>query len=226
MSKRLRPASGSGSTSKAKADASTDDGRFERDVRASLSSRGPKDLEIEFRLGTRRARDSGFVPGVDAAGFARIVETLESSASFVECASSDAVEYYFANLRGRLSSDGTWVEKERISTRDNAHIGDEGIVRASAAYEILKAPPLGATPSTSSFFRKKKRRSFAWTTLPWRVDLTEIESNEDKDSEEKAYEVEIELADPSILYISPVDKLLECGANIAKDLSAMVYCKN
>jgi hypothetical protein len=204
---------------------SVDIAAFVRDVRASLSTRGPSGAEIEFRIGTKRPRETRFRPGVDRAGFERVLETLESSKSFVECPRTETMEYYFSNMHGRLSSDGSWTEKEKVSCEDYQTNDSKGTVRASLAYEIAKSVPYGASPSSSAFFRKKSRRSFAWTTLPWRVDMTEIESNEDKDSEEKTYEIEIELADPSIFYVSPADKLLECGANIARDLSSIAFSK-
>jgi hypothetical protein len=198
---------------------------FVRDVRTSLSTRGPKSVEIEFRIGTKRPRETRFRPGVDRAGFERVLKALENSKSFLECPRTEAVEYYFPNMNGRLSSDGSWLEKEKVSCSDYHLKDSNGAIRASMAYEITKPAPHGATPSASSFFRKKSRRSFAWTTLPWRVDMTEIESNEDKDSEEKSFEIEIELSDPSIFYVSPADKLIECGSSIARDLTSIAFSK-
>lgn len=194
---------------------------FVREVRASLSTRGPKSMEIEFRLGTKDVRKSRFSPGVSREAFEAVVDALSRSPSFIECPSSVTTEYYFPNAKGRLGADGSWIEKEHFSTIDVPSLDGKKIIRASACYENAKQPPVGANPSSSSFFRKKSRRSFAWTTLPWRVDLTEIESNEDRDSEEKTFEIEVELADPSIVYVSPIENLLDCGYRIALDVSSI-----
>ena len=92
-------------------------------------------------------------------------------------------------------------------------------MRASAAYEARGRAPPGATPAACAFFRRKTRRSWTWRELPWRVDLTRVQSTEDPDADDFCYEVEIELADASAFYSVPADALVDAGAGIARDLA-------
>lgn len=176
------------------------------------SSRGIGGLEVEFRIGSRR--DGKFSPGVDRASFEAVRSALEASESFVASGERVSVDYFFKHRKGRLGADG-WTTKDILFVDDGAPT-----VRGSVAVETVTPPPSDADPKKSEFFRKKNRTSFAWKTLPWKVDMTRVESNEDPDAEDERYEIEIEL-DPSAIFYAPLDHLLRHGRAIATDLSSI-----
>ena len=186
---------------------------FETALRRALSTRGSAGLEVEFRLGSKDPRTGNFTPGVSASSFERLEKALETSGSFVEQAPTCTTDYYFRGTDGRLEESGAWVVKDKVSTVDSP----DGRVRASAAYEIRRPPLAGTHPTGCSFFRKKNRRSWLWCEIPWRVDLTRVQSTEDLDSEDYIYEVEIELLADDVVYSVPLDALLTSGRGIAED---------
>ena len=189
-------------------------------IRRALSTRGCLDLEIEFRLGSRDPRSGNFIPGVNSQAFCRLEKALESSAAFVEQPPNCTTDFYFRGTDGRLEeSSGAWVTKDKIAVHDFP----DGHVRCGAAYEIRRTPRIGTDPGTCSFYRKKVRRSWMWAEMPWRVDMTRVQSNEDLDAEDYIYEIEIELiADPAV-YATPLSALVESGKSIAFDFSRMCF---
>lgn len=190
---------------------------FESALRRALSTRGSTGLEVEFRLGSKDPRTGNFAPGVSLPSFERLEKALETSGSFAEQTPACTTDYYFRGTEGRLEEPGEWVVKDKVSTVDSS----DGRVRASAAYEIRRPPLAGANPRGCSFFRKKNRRSWLWREIPWRVDLTRVQSTEDLDSEDYVYEVEIELVADDVVYSVPLDALLTSGRGMAEDLSRM-----
>lgn len=199
----------------------TRSGTFETAIGRALASRGSAGLEIEFRVGSKDARTGNFSPGVSATSFERLEKTLETSGSFAEQPPTCATDYYFRGTEGRLEETGAWVVKDRVATVDSP----DGRVRASAAYEMRRPPLAGTHPSGCSFFRKKIRRSWLWDAVPWRVDLTRVQSTEDIDSEDYGYEVEIELVADDAVYSVPLDVILKSGRGLAEDLGGMCVAR-
>ena len=186
---------------------------MENCVRKHVSTRGVAGLEAEFRLGSRRG--DKFRPGVSRSAFEAVKSALASSEAFAPLGQTVSVDYYFANRNGRLGDDGVWTAKDVIAVDDGAPT-----VRGAVAVETKHAPPNDVSPRNSAFFRKKMRDSFAWKVLPWRIDMTRVESNDDPDSEEERYEIEIEM-DPTAIYYVPLDHMIHHGRSIASDLSAI-----
>lgn len=63
--------------------------------------------------------------------------------------------------------------------------------------------------------RHKKRTRYVFGE--WAIDLTEVVSNSDVDSEE-SFEVEVELLDPTVLFKKPMDVVIKHGAGIVEDI--------
>jgi hypothetical protein len=190
---------------------------FEIAIRRELSTNGSAGLEVEFRIGSKDPRTGNFSPGVSSSSFERLEKALETSGSFAEQAPACTTDYYFRGTEGRLEETGAWVVKKKVASIDSP----DGRVRASAAYEIRHPPLVGTHPRDCSFFRKKIRRSWIWDAVPWRVDLTRVQSTEDLDSEDYIYEIEIELLADDAVYSVPLDVLLTSGRGMAEDFSRM-----
>jgi hypothetical protein len=178
-----------------------------------VSSRGVVGLEVEFRIGSRRG--GKFVPGVDKRSFEAVKSALEASAAFVSSGERVSVDYFFKHRKGRLGGDGGWTTKDVLFVDDGAPT-----VRGSVAVETVTPPPSDVDSKKSEFFRKKTRTSFSWKTLPWTVDMTRVECNEDPDAEDECFEIEVEL-DPSAVFYAPLEHLIRHGRSIASDLSSI-----
>lgn len=183
-------------------------------VRKHAFARGVAGLEAEFRIGGRRG--GKFVPGVSEKAFEAVRAAVSSSEAFARLEPSVTTDYYFANRKGRLGN-GVWTTKD-VLVVDDVDAGASVGVRGAVAIESTHAPPPDANPRSSAFFRKKSRESFAWKVLPWRVDLTRVETNEDPDAENETFEIEVEL-DPTAIYYAPLEHLLLHGRSIATDLA-------
>lgn len=185
-------------------------------LRRCMATRGVAGLELEFRLGGTSPTSKAFVPGVSRDKFALLESVLERSETFREVLPTTTTDFYFRGHDGRLEQDGAWLRKDRVLVADR-----EG-VRVTLAYETRGAAPAPecARAENAAFYRKKARRSWVWTELPWRIDLTRVQSNEDPDAEDYRFEAEIEML-PHAVYSVPLDVLLAAGQRIAADLANM-----
>jgi hypothetical protein len=182
-------------------------------VRKHVSTRGVAGLEVEFRLGSRVG--GKFRPGVSRSAFEAVKSSLAASDAFAPAPQTVTVDYYFENRKGRLGDDGSWTAKDVLAVDDSARD-----VRGAVAVETVHVAPQGVSSKNSAFFRKKMRDSFAWKVLPWKIDMTRVESNDDPDAEDERYEIEVEM-DPSVLYYAPLEHIIQHGRSIASDLAAI-----
>lgn len=117
------------------------------------------------------------------------------------------------------------THKERLHRLDYpAPAPHPWTVRASIALEVVERPPPGASgdPPPHRFRRTKDRTSYRFG--PWTVDLTKATSNlpGELDNDDETFEVEVELADATVLFARPLEDVVRWGWGIACDMCALM----
>ncbi len=179
----------------------------------AVSRTGIDHLELEWRLGHRG--HTGFVPGLPETAWHRLSAAL--SAAGHQWTDSRSTEYVDPRSGAKFVvwEDGRthWKTKERLVTADV-----DGAVRMSAALETERpADPSSYAPVPGVFTRHKERRSFM-VDRSWSVDLTRVASSADIDADVCAFEVEIELRDPDMLFVRPVENVVQWGTALAREM--------
>jgi len=168
-------------------------------------------LELEWRMG--RQLPHAFVPGVSKRVFERCRSMLCASKSF-ERSCSDTTEQLAADhlkyVVDNVTKAGHWCKK----TREFVH--DTATVRMAVSSEVFHGLGQPAGPFTGT--RHKSRESFVHKC--WRFDLTRVKSNhhDDLDNDDEIFEVELELADRTALFVYTLDHLLAWGTALLEGL--------
>lgn len=185
----------------------------------ALSRTGIDHLELEWRLGHRG--HSGFVPGLPEPAWHRLIAALTAAGH--AATDSRCTEHVDPRSGAKfvVYDDGraTWKTKERLLTVDV-----DAAVRLSAVLETERAAdPQSYAPVPGVFKRFKERRSFAVDC--WSVDLTRVASTADIDSDVCAFEVEVELRDRDILFVRPIDNVVQWGTSLAHEMLSLAGMK-
>ena len=188
-------------------------------LKAAIAQYGHERLELEFRLGHLTATPAGprFSAGVSADAWARIKAGLDASG--MPSAETRTTERVFAGHK-HVTDDATGVvtgvHKKRLFDLDvQPGAGVPWTTRASLSLETHEPPTLAA-PQTY-IERRKHRHSYAYKC--WSFDITRVTGNgRDLDNDEPTYEVEVELADVSELFVRPMFEVAAWGARLVADM--------
>lgn len=179
----------------------------------AVSRRGIDQLELEWRLGHRG--HNGFVPGLPETAWHRLSAALTAAGhAWTESQSTEYVDPR-SGAKFVVWADGRahWKTKERLVTADV-----DAAVRMSAALETERpADRASYAPVPGVFTRHKERKSFV-VDRAWSVDLTRVASSADIDADVCGFEVEVELRDPDILFVRPVDNVVQWGTALAHQM--------
>lgn len=190
-----------------------------------LKTYGHERVELEFRLGHRLG--GRFVPGVTEPAWRALKAKLDASKAF---------EVVVVNTRELLSDDGSggkyvvpqaakphWMHKTRLLDHDVDT--DEGpwCCRTSVSLEVVEPPERQAPPPKSHKFERVKER-YSYKHRCWSLDLTRVVSNlpHQLDSEDATYEIELELADTSELFVRTLDNVLDWAWIMVCDMCAFM----
>lgn len=192
-----------------------------------------KNIELEFRLGsmgnqTDRWSSRAFNPTINRDLFLRAIDGLKTNSSWDRVEESTTIDYFASSGSLRITHDvgkDSWsaMRKRKILSRDFSNKEGKLDVRASLATE--QSMPMPKTIPECSMIREKKRTSFYYKF--WRYDLTEVATRKtaDKididDDRAIAFEIEIELTDPSRLADQPLDYVeyvLRYGVMLCQDV--------
>ena len=178
----------------------------------AVARTGVDALELEWRLGYRG--HAGFVPGLPEPAWHRLSAALTAAGH--AWTDSRCTEYVDPRSGAKyvVHDDGrtVWKTKERLLTVDV----DQAVRMAAARETERPADPSSYTPVPGVFKRFKERRSFV--VACWSVDLTRVASSADIDSDVCSFEVEIELRDPDILFVRPMDNVIQWGTALAHEM--------
>ena len=188
-------------------------------LKAAISKYGHERLELEFRLGHLSATAAGprFSAGVSADAWARIKAGLDASG--MPSTETRTTERVFAGHK-HVTDDATGVvtgvHKKRLFDLDIRPAADcPWTTRASLSLETHEPPTL-EVPQTS-IERRKHRHSYAYKC--WSFDITRVTGNgRDLDNDEPTYEVEVELADVTALFVRPMFEIARWGTQLAADM--------
>lgn len=181
----------------------------------ALSRTGIDQLELEWRLGHRG--HTGFVPGLPETAWHRLSAALTAAGH--AWADSRCTEHVDPRSGAKFvvynEGRSTWKTKERLVMADV-----DAAVRMSAALETERpADPASYVPVPGVFKRYKERRSFAVDC--WSVDLTRVASTADIDSDVCAFEVEVELRDRDVLFVRPIENVVQWGTALAHEMLSL-----
>ena len=186
---------------------------LDQSLRAVTARHGVERLEVEWRLGSQG--QLGFHPGVS-------VDAWEAMRRYLDAAYPDGITEtrtaeYIVPGGGKLvvldRLQQHWMFKNRLANHDISPS-----VRVSMSIEDVRPARPNEPIPPSSFARFKERRSYRVDC--WSIDLTKVAATADIDCDTITYEVEIELADPDILFVRPVPNILEWGSQLATLLLA------
>ena len=189
----------------------------------SVFRNGPEGVEIEFRLGRRVG--ANFEAGVPEQAWLAIKERLDASQfaqSYKETRElQDDTGKYVADVSG--AEQPYWMHKTKLHAVD-LDTGSAWVVRAAIALEAVERPAM--EPHAPTFSRHKKRWKYAHEC--WTFDLTRVRSNcpDQLDSDTDIFEVEVELADTSVLFRRPLDNVLQWGWQLIGDCFDMSGLRN
>jgi hypothetical protein len=186
------------------------------------NTHGHSGLELEFRLGHTLAH---FTPNVGKDHFMKLKQKLDASTHFKKM-DIDTIEKigevkHVTTLS--IVDDGNpnppppsfCMTKTKVSQAEYPCENSPYTMRVSMALEHIV--PLISTRARVT--RHKKRRRYIRNG--WAIDLTEVVSNGDVDTEE-SFEVEIELLDTALLFEKTMDYVVDYGLMLVKDVVTML----
>jgi hypothetical protein len=181
---------------------------------------GHEALELEWRLGHKQG---SFRPGVGAAAWERLRAVLDASPAFTKsCADTVELLPTGTNMK-RIVANGsdTWIRKTRVGDVDIDASGP-WTVRGSVSIEEAVHP----RPACETMYERRKSR-LSYRHHCWRIDLTRVRSNlpSHLDEDEDIFEVEIELADPGMLFERTVDNLVDWGWRMSREVCGLMLSR-
>ena len=190
-------------------------------VRREVRSRGTCGLELEWRLvmGNGHGR---FVAGISRDAWETLRSHLSASRAFVPSTTAthetlgvvNGSKYVEYRVGEGVDAPAHWIVKHRVWDATSRPRPTSWFVRSSIAYESVPAKEPGAK---TTWFRDKERWSFAHEC--WRVDLTRVQCNMPECVDDDCvYEVEIELADPDVLLVRPLENVVRWGQVVVGDV--------
>jgi hypothetical protein len=185
-------------------------------LKAAIAKYGHERLELEFRLGHRS--NDRFSAGVSADAWARIKAGLDASGlASTETRTTERIYSGHKHVTDDATGSVTGVHKKRLFDLDIQPdvAGVPWATRASLSLETHEPPTLGV--AKTSVERRKHRHSYAYKC--WSFDLTRVTGNgRDLDNDEPTYEVEVELADVTELFVRPMFEIARWGTQLAADM--------
>jgi hypothetical protein len=187
------------------------------------NTHGHSGLELEFRLGHALAQ---FTPNVGKPQFCKLKETLDASSAFkkmdIETIEKIGEVKHVTTLS--ILDDNIpnppppsfCMTKTKVSQVEYPCENSPYTMRVSMALERIV--PL--VPVRARLTRHKKRRRYI--RKGWAIDLTEVVSNGDVDTEE-SFEVEIELLDTGLLFEKTMEYVVDYGLMLVKDVVKMLH---
>jgi hypothetical protein len=185
----------------------------------TLAMHGSANVELEIRLG--RQVGSSFVPGVSKVVFDGITALLNNP-SFTKTVSNthEKLDKQGARHITDIDTKTSYVQyKKKIHSVTEEFSINDYLQRISISIE--KSDPSSAENTSSNcttYFRNKKRISYE--NNGWRFDLTRVSGNlpEMADNDDDTYEVELELADPQMVYMYTAQHLMEWGHALMNEI--------
>lgn len=186
------------------------------------NTHGHSGLELEFRLGHALAQ---FTPNVGKAQFTQLKQQLDASTHFrkmdIETIEKIGEVKHVTTLA--IVDDAIpnppppsfCMTKTKVHQAEYPCTNSPYTMRVSMALERIV--PLISVRARLT--RHKKRRRYI--RKGWAIDLTEVVSNGDVDTEE-SFEVEIELLDTSLLFEKNMEYVVQYGLMLVKDVVHMM----
>lgn len=185
-------------------------------LKAAISKYGHERLELEFRLGHHS--NGRFSAGVSAEAWARIKAGLDASGlASTETRTTERIYAGHKHVTDDATGVATGVHKKRLFDLDIQPDapGVPWTTRASLSLETREPPAIGVAQTCIE--RRKHRHSYAYKC--WSFDLTRVTGNgRDLDNDEPTYEVEVELADATELFVRPMFEVAKWGTRLAADM--------
>jgi len=199
----------------------------------AVNAHGHTGLELEFRLG-HRLPGGTFSSNVGKDAFHKIQKVLDESTKLWDAVYDvDTIDLIHSGSKHVTTTQHTkdgqplplppprWMTKTKIRAVDYDFSPKDTpfVARASIAIEQF-APAEGQPPPTTAR-RIKHRRRYAYKC--WAFDLTQVQSTlpGDLDNDDMSYEIEVELADPGMLFERTMDGIAEWGMALLEDLVQM-----
>lgn len=187
-------------------------------LRVATRTYGHHRIELEWRLGHRQGN---FRPGVDPSAWERLRAALDASPAFQKSFARSTERLEDRGGIKCIESEGqsTWMHKKRLANVDCDPPGP-WTIRASVSLE--EPQDTGPPGSTMKYERRKQRWSYRHRC--WRIDLTRVATNlpANADDDVDAHEVEIELADPGVLFERPFDHVAAWGWKMAEEVCGLM----
>lgn len=182
------------------------------DVLDVLREYGHEGIEIEWRLG--RHLDGTFHPGIPEGQWKAMLQKCESIQD-VRVEKSSTIEHITHDHRKKIvheTGEVTWMSKHRLATFDA-----NPDFRVSIAQEC----PLEPLPDPAEGFshtRHKRRTSFFYKI--WRLDFTQVTSNDPTqlDHDTETYEMELELISASSLFAYTTNYICDWATHFLNEL--------
>lgn len=168
-----------------------------------------KNIELEFRLGSAGA-SSPFSPAINRDLFLRALDGLKTNPAWDRVEESRTIDYFASAGNLRITHDvgnNSWSAMRKRKVLTNNFINKDGKLDVRASLATEHSMPMPKTIPECSMIRDKKRTSFYHKF--WRYDLTEVATKKSAididDDRNVAFEIEIELTEPSRLVDQPLD---------------------
>ena len=186
------------------------------------NTHGHSGLELEFRLGHALAQ---FTPNVGKAQFTKLKQKLDASPAFKkmdietiekigEVKHVTTVSILDENIPNPPPP-SFCMTKTRVSQTDYPCTNSPYTMRVSMALERIV--PLRSVHSRLTRHKKRCR----YIRNGWAIDLTEVVSNGDVDTEE-SFEVEIELLDTGVLFEKTMEYVVDYGLMLVNDVLGLL----
>ena len=188
------------------------------ELRHLLRDKGLDPLELEFRLG--HPSPAGFRAGVSPAAWELLRATLEARHGAPPLV-REWTDHLDPRTGCRYDPDGKLANyKQKVCHRDLPPPKGCWATRGALALESWTAAPqrpAGDFP----YWRRKRRWSFRHKCWSYDLTITRTNTPEQIDNDADTHEVEIELADKSVLFARPLDNVVRWGWDLAAEIAEL-----
>ncbi len=178
---------------------------------------GVDGLELEWRLGSFSETNAHFRPGVPHDTWRRISSYLDAVYPFDDIQTNEYCTPSGAKLvmSPNDAAAPIWITKQKLAALDDAHTLPH--VRLSLNRESIEPATPNEPVPQNTFARFKRRRRYRVDDT-WFIDMTRVATNQDIDCDVVFHEMEVELADPDLLFVRPVDYILHAGRHLVQSI--------
>ncbi len=188
-----------------------------------------QELEFELRLGrvmTMRG-GRGFNSHVDEQTFRRVQKVLDASQAWTRVAATHTTDYFPHKSNVRISLDHdtgqyTCMTKQKLRMLDIECARVATDIRCAVARERVFSRGAQRPDYDWLFSREKRRTRYSYRHFAF--DLTQVRrqaSRHEDSDEEDVYEIEVELADPTVLTKLPIPYVVEHALLLCSDVLSM-----